>query len=133
MVVNKLAGQGLLYIRIKQAYNFVLDESDAGQDQSGWLHQDNLSLTCTGQLKDPPAPLHVMIRQGSSLVQVQVPVPTKRKSQQFLPLILKGCFPKVRTGRPGHGCTAHFENEIGFFQEFLMKTDFVRAYYLAFD
>ena len=40
---------------------------------------------------------------------------------------------KVRTGRPGHGCTAHFENEIGFFQEFLMKKDFVRAYYLAFD
>ena len=39
--VKKLAGQGLLYIRIKQAYNFVLHESDAGQDQSGWLHQDN--------------------------------------------------------------------------------------------
>ena len=135
MVVNKLAGQGLLYIRIKQAYNFVLHESDAGQDQSGWLHQDNLSLTCTGQLKDPLAPLHVMIRQGSSPVQVQVPVPmaTKRKSRQFLPLILKGRFPKVRTGRPGHGCTAHFENEIGFFQEFLMKKDFLRAYYLAFD
>ena len=94
MVVNKLAGQGLLYIRIKQAYNFVLHESDAGQDQSGWLHQDNLSLTCTGQLKDPLAPLHVMIRQRSSLVQVQVPVPTKRKSRQFLPLILKGRFPK---------------------------------------
>ena len=74
-----------------------------------------------------------MIRQGSSLVQVQVPVPTKRKSRQFLPLILKGRFPKVRTGRPGHGCTAHFENEIGFFQEFFMKKDFVRAYYLAFD
>ena len=44
-----------------------------------------------------------------------------------------GRFPKVRTGRPDHGCTAHFENEIGFFREFLMKTDFVRAYYLAFD
>ena len=83
MVVNKLAGQGLLYIRIKQAYNFVLHESDAGQDQSGWLHQDNLSLTCTGQLKDLPAPLHVMIRQGSSLVQVQVPVPTNGRADNF--------------------------------------------------
>ena len=131
VVVNKLAGQGLLYIPMKQAYNFVLHESDAGQDQSGWLDQDCLSLT--GQLKDPPVPLHVMIRQGSSLVQVQVPVPTKRKSRQFLPLILKGRFPKVRTGRPDHGCTAHFENEIGCFREFLMKNDFVRAYYLAFD
>ena len=70
VLVNKLAGQGLLYIPMKQAYNFVLQESDAGQDQSGWLDQDCLSLT--GQLKDPPVPLHVMIRQGSSLVQVQV-------------------------------------------------------------
>ena len=130
-VVNKLAGQGLLYIRIKQAYNFVLHESDAGQDHSGWLDQDYLSLT--GQLKDPPVPLHVMIRQGSSLVQVQVPVPTKRKSRQFLPLILKRRFPKVRTGLPDHGCTAHFKNEIGFSQECLLKNNFVRAYYLAFD
>ena len=130
-VVNKLVGQGLLYIRIKQAYNFVLHESDAGQDHSGWLDQDYLSLT--GQLKDPPVPLHVMIRQGSSLIQVQVPVPTKRKRRQFLPLILKRRFPKVKTGLPDHGCTAHFENEIGFSQECLLKNDFVRAYYLAFD
>ena len=40
-----------------------------------------------------------------------------------------GRFPKVRTGRPDHGCTAHFENEVGFFQEFLMKNDFLHAYY----
>ena len=39
------------------------------------------------------------------------------------------CFPKVRTGRPDHGWTCHFENEIGFFQEFLMKNDFLRVYY----
>ena len=102
--------------------------------RSVWLAWPRLlDLSLTGQLKDPPVPLHVMIRQGSSLVQVQVPVPTKRKSRQFLPLILKGRFPKVRTGRPDHGCTAHFENEIGCFREFLMKNDFVRAYYLAFD
>ena len=36
-VVKKLAGQGLLYIRMKKAYNFVLNESDSGQDQSDWL------------------------------------------------------------------------------------------------
>ena len=30
-----------------------------------------------------------------------------------------GCFPKVRTGQPDHGQTSHFDNEIGFFQEFL--------------
>lgn len=41
-VVKKLAGQGLLYIRMKQAYNFVLNESDSGQDQSDWLDQDLL-------------------------------------------------------------------------------------------
>ena len=29
-----------------------------------------------------------------------------------------GCFPKVRTGQPDHGQTSHFDNEIGFFQEF---------------
>ena len=28
------------------------------------------------------------------------------------------CFPKVRTGQPDHGQTSHFDNEIGFFQEF---------------
>ena len=43
------------------------------------------------------------------------------------------CSPKVRTGRPDHGWTGHFENEKGFFQEFLMKTDFLRVYYLGFD
>ena len=41
-VVKKLAGQGLLYIRMKQAYNFVLNESDSGQDQSDWFDQDLL-------------------------------------------------------------------------------------------
>ena len=41
-VVNKLAGQGLLYIRMKQAYNFVLNESDSGKDQSDWIDQDLL-------------------------------------------------------------------------------------------
>ena len=41
-VVKKLAGQGLLYIRMKKAYNFVLNESDSGQDQSDWLDEDLL-------------------------------------------------------------------------------------------
>ena len=31
------------------------------------------------------------------------------------------------------GQTGHFENEIGFFQEFLMKKDFLCAYYLGND
>ena len=44
-----------------------------------------------------------------------------------------GRFPKVRTGRPDHGQTGHFENEIGFFQEFLIENDFVRECYLGFD
>ena len=41
-VVKKLAGQGLLYIRTKKAYNFVLNESDSGQDQSDWVDEDSL-------------------------------------------------------------------------------------------
>jgi len=40
---------------------------------------------------------------------------------------------KVRTGRSDHGRTGHYENEISFFREFLMKDDFLRAYYLGFD
>ena len=36
-----------------------------------------------------------------------------------------GRFPNVRTGRPDHGRTGHFENETGFFQEFLMENDFL--------
>ena len=72
-VVKKLAGQGLLYIRTKKAYNFVLNESDSGQDQSDWLDEDLLESHRSAQ--GPPVPLHVMIRQGSSLVQVQVQIP----------------------------------------------------------
>ena len=41
-------------------------------------------------------------------------------------------FPKVKTGRSHHGWTGYFENEIGFFQEFLMKNDFLRACCLGF-
>ena len=44
-----------------------------------------------------------------------------------------GCFPKVRTGRPDHGRTSHFKNEIGFYQKFLLKNHVLRAYYLGFD
>ena len=44
-----------------------------------------------------------------------------------------GRFPKVRTSRPDHGRSSHFENEIGFFEEFLMTNDFLRAHYLAVD
>ena len=40
---------------------------------------------------------------------------------------------QVRIGRPDHGQTSYFENEIGFFQEYLMKDYLLRAYYLGFD
>ena len=42
-------------------------------------------------------------------------------------------FPKVRTGRPDHGWSSHFDNEIGFSQEFLLKNHLLRAWYLGFD
>ena len=39
-------------------------------------------------------------------------------------------FPKVRTGRPDHNRTSHFDNEkCAFFQEFLLKHHLLRAYY----
>ena len=42
-----------------------------------------------------------------------------------------GRFPKVRTGRPDHGQTSHFDKAISFFQEFLLKSHLLRAYYLG--
>ena len=42
-------------------------------------------------------------------------------------------FLKVRTGWPDHGRTSHFDKAITFFQEFLLKTHLLRAYYLGFD
>ena len=35
----------------------------------------------------------------------------------------QGRFPIVRTGQPDHGRTRHFGNEIGFFQEVLLKNN----------
>ena len=63
--------------------------------------------------------------------EISNPVYSKRQ-RQFVECD-QGRFAKVRTGRPDQGRTGHFENEIGLFQEFLMKNDFLRAYYLAFD
>ena len=30
-------------------------------------------------------------------------------------------FPKVRTGRPDHGRTSHFDKQVGFSEEFLLQ------------
>ena len=38
-----------------------------------------------------------------------------------------GHFPTVRTGWLDHGWTGHFDNEIGFYQEFLLKNHFLHA------
>ncbi|CAH3014609.1 unnamed protein product [Porites evermanni] len=46
-VVKKLAGQGLLYIRMKKAYNFVLNESDSGQDHTTTCHNQTGEFTGT--------------------------------------------------------------------------------------
>jgi len=40
---------------------------------------------------------------------------------------------QVRIGHPDHGWTSHFENEKGFFQEYLMQDHLLREYYLGFD
>ena len=39
---------------------------------------------------------------------------------------IKGRFPKFRTGRPDHGWSSHFDNEIGFFLECLLKNHRLR-------
>ena len=44
-----------------------------------------------------------------------------------------GRSPFVRTGRPDHCPTNHFDNEIGFFQGFLLKNHLLPAHYLGFD
>ena len=44
-----------------------------------------------------------------------------------------GRFPFVRTGRLDHCPTSRFDNEVHFFQEFLLNNHFLSAYYLGFD
>ena len=44
-----------------------------------------------------------------------------------------GCFPFVRTGQPDHYQTSYFDNEIGFFQGFLLKNHLLPAHYIGFD
>ena len=44
-----------------------------------------------------------------------------------------GRFPFIRTGWPDHSPTSQFENEIDFFQVFLLKNHLFGAYYLGFD
>ena len=44
-----------------------------------------------------------------------------------------GSFPFVRAGRPDHCLTSQFDNEIGLFQEFLLKNHVLGAYYLGCD
>ena len=38
-----------------------------------------------------------------------------------------GCFPLIRTGRPDHGWSSHFDKEEGFSQEFLLKNHLLYA------
>ena len=40
---------------------------------------------------------------------------------------------QIRTGRPDHGQTSHFDKAISFFQEILLKSHLLRAHYLGFD
>ena len=40
---------------------------------------------------------------------------------------------EIRTGRPDHGQTSHFDKAISFFQEILLKSHLLRAHYLGFD
>ena len=48
-------------------------------------------------------------------------LPHQRKTLSQLNPVHSGPSPKVRTGRPDHGWTGHFDKEIRFFQEFLLK------------
>ena len=44
-----------------------------------------------------------------------------------------GRFQKVRTDRPDHGRTSHFDKTISFFPEFLLKNHLLCANYLGFN
>ena len=44
-----------------------------------------------------------------------------------------GYFSKVETGRPYYGWNSHFDNEIGFSQEFLLKNHLFLSCHLGFD
>ena len=44
-----------------------------------------------------------------------------------------GRFPKLRTDLQDYGRISHFDKEMGFFRDFLMKTYLLRGYYLRFD
>ena len=57
----------------------------------------------------------------------------KEEKRKYAMVALLRDFPKIRTGRPDHGRTSHFENEIVFFQEFLPKNHLLCACYLGFD
>ena len=46
--------------------------------------------------------------------------------------VLSG-FSKVGTARPYNGWSSHFDNEIGFSQEFLLKNHLLLPFYLGFD
>jgi len=46
---------------------------------------------------------------------------------------IQGRCPFVRTGRPDHCPTSQFDNEIGFFEEFLLKNRLLGACYSGFD
>ena len=61
------------------------------------------------------------------------PLPHQRKTlSQLDPTFRAGHFPKVRTGQLDHGWTGHFDNEIGFYQEFFLKNHLLCAYYLGY-
>ena len=42
-------------------------------------------------------------------------------------------FPNVKTGREDHGCTRHFGNETGFFQEVLLKNHILSFVHNIYD
>ena len=86
--------------------------------------------------------LPIWFNETAILTVQKVDIPKINKKQPYAkPFLTKrillnfiyGSFPFVRIGRPFHSPTSHFENEIGYFQEFLLKNVLRRAYYLGFD
>jgi len=80
-------------------------------------------------IRIPESKFHLQGIQGNAL-------PTIRKSTTWNPEST-GTFHLSelagRTSGPDHCPTSQFENEMGFFQEFLLKNHLPRAYYLGFD
>ena len=77
------------------------------------------SITHKANEEKKPKQTTIKTKKGVKFIQLSLIEIYNEEGNQIR--FVLGCFPKVRTGRPDHGRTGHFDNKIGFYQEFLLK------------